>query len=63
MQLFSRNIVAVRQGGGCEVLFLVEDKKAHAGAGDGAVEEEAKADEGESQGDADVSMRAGHCRV
>jgi hypothetical protein len=60
-QLFSRNVVAIRNAaagaaaGGGEILFLVEDSGAHT-SGDGAMmEEEAKAEEGESQGDADVS--------
>lgn len=57
-QLFSRNIVAFRKAaGGGEVLFLVEDEKAHVGGGGAAMEEEVKADEGETQGDADVSAR------
>ena len=57
MQLFARNVIAVRSGGagGGEVMFLVEEAAAHAGAASAPMEEEGRAEEGESQGDADVS--------
>ena len=56
MQLFSRNVIAIRNGatGGGEVLFLVEEAGSHTGGSAAVMEEEGAAALGESQGDADV---------
>ena len=57
-ELFSRNIVSMRNGGAAgQVLFLVEEKQAHAQGAEGALEEESKAGEEQNQGDADVSPK------